>query len=79
LITILDNVKNHGYAVTRGEMIPELTSVAAPIRNKEGQVVAALNVAVNTEHYDPSATETVLIPAVISVAGRVSKALGYHP
>ncbi len=78
LITILEDVKIQGYAVNRGEMAPELLSVAAPVRNFDGQVVAALNVAVSTERYSQSATDTTLIPAVISVAARISKALGYH-
>lgn len=78
LMTILDDVRSQGYAVSRGEMAPELVSVAAPVRNLDGQVVAALNLAVNANHYGPAAVETTLIPAVISVAERISKALGYH-
>jgi IclR family pca regulon transcriptional regulator len=78
LMTILDDVRTQGYAVNYGEMAPELLSVAAPVRNLDGQVVAALNMAVNADHYDRSAVETTLIPAVLSVADRISKALGYH-
>jgi IclR family pca regulon transcriptional regulator len=78
LMTILDAVRTQGYAVNHGELAPELLSVAAPVRNLDGQVVAAVNMAVNADHYDRSAVETALIPAVISVATRISKALGYH-
>ncbi len=79
LMTILDDARSQGYSVNRGEMAPELISVAAPVRNLDGQVVAAVNMAVNADHYDRSAVETTLIPAVISVAARISKALEYHP
>lgn len=78
LMTILDDVRSQGYAVNCSEMAPELISVAAPVRNLDGQIMAALNMAVNADHYDPSAVETALIPAVISVAARISNALGYH-
>ncbi len=78
LMTILDAVRTQGYAVNHGEMAPELLSVAAPVRNHDGQVVAAVNMAVNADHYDQPAVETTLIPAVISVAAGISKALGYH-
>jgi IclR family transcriptional regulator, pca regulon regulatory protein len=78
LMTILDAVRTQGYAINSGEMAPELLSVAAPVRNLDGQVVAAVNMAVNADHYDRSAVETTLIPAAISVAARISKALGYH-
>jgi len=78
LMTIFDDVRIQGYAANHGEMAPELLSVAAPVRNIDGEVVAALNMAVNADHYDRSAVKTTLIPAVISFAERISKALGYH-
>lgn len=77
-MTILENMRTQGYAENHGEMAPELLSVAAPVRNIDGEVVAALHMAVNADHYDRSAVKTTLIPAVISVAERISKALGYH-
>ncbi|MFH1980394.1 MAG: IclR family transcriptional regulator [Pseudomonadota bacterium] len=78
LMKILDDVRSQGYAVNRGEMAPELISVAAPVRNHDRQVVAALNLAVDAGHYEPPEVETKLIPAVISVAERISKSLGFH-
>jgi len=78
LMTILDDVRIQGYAVNHGEMAAELLSVAAPVRNIDGEVVAAVNMAVNADHYDRAAVKATLIPAVISVAERISKALGYH-
>ena len=79
LMTILDDVRTKGYAVNHGEIATELFSVATPVRNLDGQVVAAVNMAVKADHYEPSVAETTLIPAVISIAARISKTLGYQP
>ena len=79
LLVILDEVNRRGFAVNNGEMAPELISAAAPVRNFDGDVVAALNVAVSAADYDPDALETTIIPTVVSVAARISQALGYVP
>ncbi|MDQ3457387.1 MAG: IclR family transcriptional regulator, partial [Actinomycetota bacterium] len=40
----LATVRQHGYAVARGELEPGLDAVAAPIRGAGGEVIAALSV-----------------------------------
>ena len=58
-------------------MARELISVAAPLRNFRGDVVAALNMAVYAADYREAAIEETLVPAVRAVAGRISRALGH--
>jgi IclR family pca regulon transcriptional regulator len=74
---LLETVKRQGYAINNGEIALELISVAAPVRNYQGDVVAALNMAVNAGDYAPEAIEETLVPAVKTVASQISQALGH--
>ncbi|MBN2333850.1 MAG: IclR family transcriptional regulator [Deltaproteobacteria bacterium] len=78
LLDILDVVRRQGYAINNGEMAPELRSVAAPVRNGEGKVVAAANIAVNASQYDEERLFHYAVPAVVKVANIISLALGYQ-
>lgn len=40
----LERIRADGYAVSRGARVPGVASVAAPIRDRNGQVLGALNV-----------------------------------
>lgn len=78
LMSILEDVCCQGYAINNGEMAPELRSVAAPVCNCDGKVVAAVNIAVNAIQYDEERLRREAVPAVIGVAGDISLALGYQ-
>ena len=77
LQSILADVRNNGFAVNEGELAHELCSAAAPILNREGEVVAALNMAVNAARHDANYLGQVMVPAVVHYAGRISSAMGY--
>ncbi len=77
LESILAEVRRNGFAVNDGELAPELSSVAAPILNREGEAVAALNMAVNVARHDENYLQEVMVPAVVNCAGRISSAMGY--
>lgn len=47
LTSVLRSVASQGYAVTDEELGPGLRSVAAPVRDRDGQVVAAVNVSLH--------------------------------
>ncbi len=80
-------IAQQGYAVAVGEWMPDLSCVAAPIRNGQGQVIAALAVSVPQsrmpppQRHDPFAgggtalPYPTLIPPVMTVAERISVAL----
>jgi len=78
LVEILARVREAGVAVNNGEIGLELTSVAAPVRNRHDRVVAALNMAVNAADYDETAVTEMLIPTVRQLARHISQAMGYH-
>ena len=80
-------IAQQGYAVAVGEWMPDLSCVAAPIRNGQGQVIAALAVSVpqsrmpTPQRHDPFAGGGTalpypsLIPPVMTAAERISAAL----
>jgi DNA-binding IclR family transcriptional regulator len=69
----LDKVRRHGIAYDDEEAELGLTCVAAPIRDEEGAIVAALSVSAPTDRHDPAwATEVKL------AADAVSEALGFR-
>ena len=74
----LNQVRKDGYAVNNGELALELISVAAPVRNRNGKVIAAFNMAVNAAQYEKENVPLKLAPIVREVAARISQALGFH-
>ncbi len=74
---ILTHVRRRGFAVNDGELAPELYSAAAPVLNREGEAVAALNMAVNSARHDEDYLQKVMVPAVVQCAERVSSAMGF--
>ena len=70
----LADVRRSGYAVTREEMTLGSCSVAAPIRDAGGDVVAALSLVLRRGGADLRR----LVPAVISAANALSRDVGAH-
>ncbi len=77
LARILDQVRADGYAVTIGEVSPDVAGFAAPIFEPDGQVKAALILAAPIER--GRAVAEKLIQIVIETAAQLSQALGYRP
>jgi len=67
-------VRKQGYAVTRGELDPDVIGIAAPIRDGDGAVVAGLSV-VAVERRVPTARVRELIDQVRKSADVVSDTL----
>jgi IclR family pca regulon transcriptional regulator len=77
LESILAAVRRKGFAVNDGELAPELYSAAAPVLNRAGEAVAALNMAVNAARHDKDYLQQVMVPAVVRYAQRISAAMGF--
>ena len=77
LEAILVQIRHSGFAVNNGELAHELYSAAAPILNRQGEAVAALNMAVNAARHDKDYLLKVMVPAVVQYARRISSAMGY--
>lgn len=71
----LTRVREQGYALSEGEHLPGVRSVAAPVFNVAEEAVAAVCV----RHYTPAGhpVPESLIETVVEVAERMSHTLGY--
>lgn len=77
LLAELALVRRQGYAENRGESQPGMCSIAAPIRDPLGRVVASVSVA---EHVaDEAAGLPHLVRVVTETALRISAGLGWQP
>ena len=77
LRAVLEEVRARGYAVEDEESEAGMRSVAAPIRNGSGEVVAALGVAGPTQRLSDGAVRR-FAPQVVEAAETVSVRLGFR-
>lgn len=71
-------VREQGWCLLNQELEEGLTSVAAPIRNAAGKVVAAMNISGQANRTTPEIMRQELLPQLLQAAGRVSALLGYR-
>ncbi len=74
----LEEVREAGFAVNDEELIPELHSISAPVRNEAREVVAAVNMAAHSSMISLEELVTALGPHLVSTADRISARLGYR-
>lgn len=72
----LARVRRHGYGENRGESEPSMCSIAAPIRDPLGRVVATVSVAEYVENVDKGLGH--LARPVVETASRISAGLGWQ-
>ncbi len=72
LRTELDQVRADGYCVVDQELEEGLRSLAAPIRDRDGTVVAAVNISTQAARYSTEAVHDVLVPAAVATADAIS-------
>ncbi|MBE8474675.1 IclR family transcriptional regulator domain-containing protein [Streptomyces justiciae] len=66
----LDRVRDQGYAVVDQELEEGLRSVAAPVRDRDGEVVAAVNIPVHASRNTVASVRRDLLPHLLdTVAG----------
>ena len=73
----LERILERGYAVNDRDLRPDLRSLAAPVFNHEGHVVAALGVAVSAQRYDLAMLQDRLVDPLTRAAATVSHNLGF--
>ncbi|MEV7867564.1 IclR family transcriptional regulator C-terminal domain-containing protein [Streptomyces sp. NPDC088124] len=71
LAALLDGVRRAGYALVDEELEEGLRSIAVPVVDRTGVVVAALNVAMHTSRRDVGACLTEVLPELRATAARV--------
>jgi DNA-binding IclR family transcriptional regulator len=76
LRSLLEKIRHDGYALNDQEFVTGSTGIAAPIRDRLGNVIAALNLGTLTSRF--LERRELLILMVRSAAHEISRALGYQ-
>jgi len=71
-------MREQGYGVGEGFFDTSISTIAAPVCNRHGEIVAALGVTLAALHMD-AAQRLMLIDSVREVAGELSALLDYAP
>ena len=73
LARILEGVARDGYALVDQELEEGLRSIAAPVRDARGRVVAAVNVSTHAGRDEqPDRARAQILPALLEAAARIS-------
>jgi IclR family pca regulon transcriptional regulator len=71
----LERVREQGWAVVDQELEGGLRSVAAPIRDPRGGVVAAINISTHASRTTLEAIRRTMLPRLLETAGRIDRDL----
>lgn len=78
LLEELQKVRRRGFSLNNRELELGLRSVAAPVREESGSVIAAVNIAVPSTRITLEELSTRLAKKVVDLAGIISQGMGYH-
>jgi len=73
----LNKVKKQGFALDRGENEKDVRCIAAPIRNHQGKVIAAISISAPIFRIDKN-VQNNLKKALMETSRKISKRLGYN-
>ena len=76
LYKIMEEVRKNNFAINNEELTPGLRSVAAPVRNRKGRIVGAVNIAVSSSFYSLPKLKQDLISPLRKITQAISEALG---
>ncbi len=68
----LAHIRAKGWALTDGQLAAGIRSIAAPLRNREGRIVAALNVTVNSAETSVETLTEKYLPWLLQAASDIS-------
>lgn len=71
----IEEARERGWAVADQELTPGIRSVAVPLHDPEGRIVAALNIAAHATRVDTQVLENDFVPLLQSAAQRTAAAL----
>ena len=75
---ILHKTRDQGYAMVDQELEEGVRSLAAPIHNSRGEVLAAMNVSCHATRADMTRLREEFLPQLLATAQEVSKQAGAH-
>lgn len=71
-LTAIRKVRATGWAMTDQQLAPAIRSVAAPIRNGNGEIVAAMNVNTHALETNQERLSEVILPRLLQAASDIS-------
>ena len=71
LRTAIEGIRRNGYAIANEELEEGMRSIAAPIRDASGSVVAALNVAAPTSRISVAQLKRDILPLLLATIARI--------
>jgi IclR family pca regulon transcriptional regulator len=74
----IDRARTDGYALVDQELELGLRSIAAPIHNARGRIIAALNVSAHASRSTPTALRTEVLPHLHNAAAQITTALTHR-
>lgn len=74
----LDRVRVQGYALVDQELEEGLRSVAAPVRKRDGRVVAAVNVSTHAGRLSETTVRDDIVPELLATCDRISADLAMN-
>lgn len=77
LLEHLAQVRDRGYALDMAEHESEVRCIAAPLRDIDGRVIAAISVSGPAARIDPQDEDQGLVKLTLQVAQRISQRLGH--
>jgi IclR family pca regulon transcriptional regulator len=77
LLRALDEVARQGYALANEELEIGYRSISAPVFDRGGKVVAAINVSTATGRVSMAQLLDEMLPRLVETAGRISRLLGW--
>ncbi|MCA1025822.1 IclR family transcriptional regulator [Cytobacillus kochii] len=72
----LETIRKNGYAISLGEFHQGIQSVAAPIYDRSGKVVAAINIVATDVTYQNDFIEKVALPKILDISKQLSGLVG---
>jgi IclR family pca regulon transcriptional regulator len=75
LRTMLTRISSQGYAIVDQELEEGLRSLAAPVRDADGAVIAALNVSAHASRGSSEVIRRELLPPLLATAKRIEEDL----
>ncbi|MFY7898332.1 MAG: IclR family transcriptional regulator [Candidatus Planktophila sp.] len=76
LMAEISRIRERGYAVEEGEREPEISCIAAPIRDFSGKVIAALSISGTRDRFPENLIGGDFARLVVSTAAKISRAMG---
>ncbi len=77
LVARVAQVRDDGFVISRGYREPGGSSVAVPVRDNTGAIVACVNISGPDSGFDFERMESFYLPQAQGAALQISQALGY--